>query len=161
AVSGAGRAKVGYEVTDLIESLEGVLGLNNYTSAVLVGAGKLGRALFEYDGFEAYGVRIVAAFDSDEELVRLTETKEILPMEMFETFCREHHVQIGIITVDEHSAQDVCDRMVKSGITAIWNFVPCSLNVPSDVLIQHEKLELSLALLSNELSSFLLETNGK
>ena len=108
SVSGAGRAKVGYEISNLIESLESVLGLNNYTSAVLVGAGRLGRALFEYDGFEDYGVKIVAAFDSDEQLIRLTQSKEILPMEMFETFCRAHHVQIGAdaYTVDAASAAD-------------------------------------------------------
>jgi redox-sensing transcriptional repressor len=44
--------------------------------------------------------------------------------------------------------------MVKSGITAIWNFAPCKLKVPSGVLLQNENLALSLAHLSNQLSYF-------
>ena len=58
---------------------------------------------------------------------------------------------MGIITVGEGSAQDVCNRMVKSGITAIWNFAPCKLQVPEGVLLQNENLALSLAHLRNQL----------
>ena len=43
SVSGAGKPKVGYESSDLIKRLEDTLGSNSITSAVLVGAGKLGR----------------------------------------------------------------------------------------------------------------------
>jgi redox-sensing transcriptional repressor len=42
--------------------------------------------------------------------------------------------------------------MVSGGITAIWNFAPCSLKVPSGVLLQQENLALSLAYLNNQIS---------
>ena len=46
-----------------------------------VGAGKLGRALLDYDGFEDFGVRIIAGFDRNEQAIRLGNTsKEILPI---------------------------------------------------------------------------------
>ena len=73
-------------------------------------------------------------------------------MSRFESFCKEHDIRLGIITVVEESAQDVCNQMVKSGITAIWNFAPCKLQVPDGVLLQNENLALSLAHLSNQLS---------
>ncbi|MBQ8600196.1 MAG: redox-sensing transcriptional repressor Rex [Clostridia bacterium] len=151
AVSGAGRPKVGYETVDLIKSLENVLGRGNLTFAVLVGAGKLGRALLEHDEFEDYGVKIVAAFDCNEHPIRLSSSKEILPMCQFEHFCKSRKIQIGIITVGEGSAQAVCDQMVQSGITAIWNFAPCKLEVPAGVLLKQERLALSLAYLNNQL----------
>ena len=153
-VSGAGKPRLGYVTAELIEKLEDCLGYNQLTFAVLVGAGKLGRALLQYDGFERFGVKISAAFDSNEKVINLDSKTEILPMNQFEIFCHKHNIKLGIITVGEGSAQTVCDQMVKSGITAIWNFAPCKLKVPSGVLLQNENLALSLAHLSNQLSYF-------
>lgn len=151
-VSGAGRPRLGYETQVLIDQLEDCLGYNKVTSAVLVGAGRLGRALLQYDGFEHFGVKITAAFDSNDKVINLDSKTEILPMNQFDGFCTEHNINLGIITVGEGSAQEVCDQMVKSGITAIWNFVPCKLRVPDGVLLQNENLALSLAHLRNRLS---------
>ena len=151
AVSGAGKPKLGYVTAELVEKLEDFLGCNRLTSAVLVGAGKLGRALLQYDEFEKYGVKISAAFDSNERAISLGTKTEILPMNQFEYFCKTQNIKLGIITVGEGSAQAVCDQMVKSGITAIWNFAPCKLNVPASILLQNENLALSLAHLNNQL----------
>ena len=151
AVSGAGKPKLGYATTELVEKLEDFLGCNQLTSAVLVGAGKLGRALLQFDEFQKYGVEISAAFDSNEQIISLAGKTEILPMNQFEYFCKTQNVQLGIITVGEGSAQAVCDQMVKSGITAIWNFAPCKLKVPDGILLQNENLALSLAHLNNQL----------
>jgi redox-sensing transcriptional repressor len=117
-----------------------------------VGAGKLGRALLQYDGFERFGVKITAAFDCNEEILNIDSKTKILPMNQFDGYCNENSVSLGIITVGEGSAQAVCDLMVKSGITAIWNFAPCKLQVPDGVLLQNEDLALSLAHLKNRLS---------
>ena len=154
AVSGAGKPKLGYVTAELVEKLENCLGCNQLTSAVLVGAGKLGRALLQYDEFEKYGVKISAAFDSNERAISLGSKTEILPMNQFEYFCKTKNIKLGIITVGEGSAQAVCDQMVKSGITAIWNFAPCKLKVPIGVLLQNENLALSLAHLNNQLCNF-------
>ena len=151
AVSGAGKPKLGYVTAELVEKLENCLGCNRLTSAVLVGAGRLGRALLQYDEFEKYGVKISAAFDSNERVISLGSKTEILPMNQFEYFCKTKNIKLGIITVGEGSAQAVCDQMVKSGITAIWNFAPCKLKVPVGILLQNENLSLSLAHLNNQL----------
>lgn len=154
SVSGAGKPKLGYVTSELIKKLEDCLGFNKLTFAVLVGAGKLGRALLQYDEFEQYGVTISAAFDSNEQVININSKTEILPMNQFESFCKSKNIKLGIITVGEGSAQEVCDIMVKNGITAIWNFAPCKLNVPKGVLLQNENLALSLAHLNNQLCNF-------
>lgn len=153
SVSGQGKPRVGYARQELIRSLEIALGRDGMTSAVLVGAGKLGKALLEYDEFERYGVRIVAAFDCNAQAIRVSRSIEILPMQGFEYFCMEQNIRIGIITVGRGSAQEVCERMIRSGITAIWNFAPCKLVVPPGVLLQQENLALSLAHLNNQMRS--------
>lgn len=145
AVSGGGKPKIGYKVSDLIEILEQQLGYNSLTKAVLVGAGKLGRALLEYKEFERYGVKIEAAFDSDFKAQNRGVKTQVFPMEQFENYCKDNDIRLGIITVDVDSAQPVCDRMIKSGIKAVWNFAPCNLKIQNDILIKNENLALSLA----------------
>ena len=152
AVSGAGKPKVGYKTVDLIKSIEAHLGQGDMTNAVLVGAGKLGKALLEFDDFEDYGVKIIAAFDCNETAIRYNRSIEILPMNDFDEYCKQNNVRIGIITVGAGSAQNVCDQMIESGISAIWNFAPCNLEVPDGILLKQERLALSLAYLNNKLS---------
>ena len=151
AVSGAGKPKIGYETDHLITDIERHLGYERLTNAVLVGAGKLGRALLDYDGFEEFGVKIVAGFDCNEIALK-NGTKDILPIKDMGEYCRAHDVKLGIITVGQGSAQDVCDRLVECGIEAIWNFAPASLKVPGGVLLRQENLALSLAYLNNQIS---------
>lgn len=153
AVSGLGKPKVGYRTSELISDLEDALGCKKLTPAILVGAGKLGRALLDYNGFEEYGVQITAAFDCNEQVLRMNNTsKEILPISSLKKYCSENGIRIGIITVGSGSAQDVCDQMLEAGITAIWNFAPCQLKVPDNVLVKQENLALSLAHLNSQIS---------
>ena len=151
SVCGAGKPKIGYETDKLITDIESHLGYERLTNAVLVGAGKLGRALLDYDGFEDFGVKIVAGFDCN-ETVLTKGTKEILPIRDIEVYCREHDVKLGIITVGVGSAQEVCNKLVQSGIKAIWNFAPVTLKVPNGVLLKQENLALSLAYLNNQIN---------
>ena len=152
-VSGAGKPRIGYERAKLIADIERHLGYEKLTNAVLVGAGKLGRALLDYDGFEEFGVRIVAGFDCNDQALQLgTNAKAILPIKDITAYCGEHDIKLGIITVGQGSAQEVCDKLVASGIEAIWNFAPCPLKVPSGVVLKQENLALSLAYLKGQIS---------
>ena len=84
-VSGAGRPRIGYDTETLISQLEDCLGYNQLTLTVLVGAGRLGRALLQYDGFRHYGVKITAAFDSNDRTLGFDSKTEILPMNQCKT----------------------------------------------------------------------------
>lgn len=152
SVSGAGRPKTGYNVDNLIESLEKFLGLDEVSNVVIIGAGKLGRAFLDYTGFKEYGLDIVAAFDTAVVTKEVTDSgKLIYPMADFQKFCRENDVKIGIITVPASSAQQVCDLLAENGIKAIWSFAPCSLSVPEGVSVQYENMALSLAYLNKKI----------
>lgn len=152
-VSGAGRPKTGYVKANLIERLEEYLHFKAENTAVLVGAGKLGRALLDYDGFAEYGLQISAGFDSDG---RKTGTAErgipIYPLSAFTDFCRENHPRIGILTVPETSAQGICDLMTENGILAVWDFSGARLTVPDGILVRQENMASSLAVLSEHLN---------
>lgn len=150
SVSGAGKPKIGYSVNDLIKSIENALGYGNIAKAVIVGAGKLGQALLNFDGFREYGVEISAAFDIEPK-EKDEFHREVLPMEQFEYFCKKENIKIGVITVCESAAQQICDIMVKNNIQAIWNFTPAKLDVPENVILKQENMALSLAYLNHML----------
>ena len=150
-ISGAGKPKIGYQRIDLIRDIECHLGYENTTNAVLIGAGKLGRALLDYDGFEEFGIRILAGFDCNEQKLQTEKSKPILSIKEIANYCQGHNVKIGIITVGQGSAQEVCDILIACGIRAIWNFAPCTLAVPEGILLKQENLALSLAHLNSQL----------
>lgn len=160
SVSNLGKPRIGYIVSCLIDELEAVLGYNNSNDTVIVGAGKLGKALLAYEGFKNYGFNMVSAFDIDEEITGQTEMgKNVFPLSEFEKMCKDMQIKIGVITVPAEQAQAVCDLMIESGILAIWNFAPTHLNVPKNILVQNENMATSLALLSSHLTEQINEKN--
>ena len=152
-VSDGGRPKIGYLRESLIEDIEQFLGYDNTTDAVLIGAGKLGQALLDYKGFQEYGLNVLAAFDINPERESAESGKPILHIDKLEQFCRAHKVLMGIITVPDHHAQEVCDKLIGCGIKAIWNFAPTHLDVPANILVQNQNMATSLAVLSMHLKA--------
>lgn len=156
-VSNGGRPKLGYLRENLMDDISQFLGYDNTTDAILVGAGKLGQALLGYNGFEAYGLNILAAFDIAPYSDKTEDGKPILPMEELESFCRINKVLMGIITVPASHAQQVCDKLIACGIKAIWIFAPVHLDVPENILVQYENMATSLAVLSMHLQAQIKE----
>lgn len=159
-VSSGGRPKVGYLRESLIEDIEQFLGYNNTTDAVLIGAGKLGRALLGYKGFDDYGLNIVAAFDV-QPTGAMESGKPVLPLSELERFCRENKILMGILTVPADSAQQVADLLIAGGIKAIWSFASPRLEVPGNILVQYENMATSLAVLSMHLAAQINANNEK
>lgn len=149
AICGSGKPRIGYTVFDLKASLECLIDSRN-GKAVIVGAGKLGRALLDYGGFSDYGLDILAAFDT-EVSQNNASGKPILPIDGLHDFCKENDVSIGVITVPAKAAQEVCDKLCQSGIKAIMSFAPCKLTAPEGVAIQYENMALSLAHLKTQI----------
>ncbi len=149
AICGSGKPRIGYTVSDLQKSLESLIDSRN-GKTVIVGAGKLGRALLDYGGFSDYGLDILAAFDTDVSQNSASE-KPILPIDGLRDFCKENNVSIGVIAVPAKAAQEVCDKLCQSGIKAIMSFAPCKLTAPEGVAIQYENMALSLAHLKTQI----------
>jgi len=151
-----GKPKVGYEVDALILSIEDFLGWNNTTDAFLVGAGSLGAALLGHKRLADYGLRIVAAFDSDPRKVGQTlHDVEVLGMEKLVSLTERMHIHIGVITVPAEGAQAVADLMMKGGIRALWNFAPAHIDAPEGVVVVNGDIYSTLGLLKRGLAQVL------
>ncbi len=157
-----GKPKTGFDIKTIIRDIQSFLGYDNVHEAVLVGAGKLGKALMAYPGFENYGIRIIAAFDNHPKVVGTAiQGQKVLPMEKLANLCRRMSIHIAIITVPAAQAQQVCDMLVEGGILAVWNFAPTHLSVPGHILVQNENMAASLALLSQHLVEAMKESPGE
>ena len=152
ASKNGGKPKMGYDVTQLIQDLEEFLGYRDTKSAILIGVGRLGGALLSFNGFEECGMHITAAFDNDPAKIGTSiGGVTIYDIRELDLFCRTHGILIGIITTNPSSAQSICDKMLKSGICAIWNFSTAHLEVPEKIIVHNENLAVSLAMISHAL----------
>lgn len=145
-----GKPRFGFEVRRLIEDIEKFLGYHRWTNAVIVGAGGLGRAILAYEGFENYGIHVIAAFDSSPAKVGAVGGKPVYPMDRLKDIVLRFSVRVAILTVPRGSAQEACDEIVRAGVPAILNFAPIYLQVPDGVSVKYEDLAVSLAALCGE-----------
>ena len=138
-----GKPGVGFETNQLIADIEKFLGVNNSRNAIILGAGRLGQALLNYNGF-GNDVNIMMAFDNQKSKC---DNKKIFHIDALEKKILEKDIHIAIITMPANNAQEMCDRLVNSGIKAIWNFAPTNLKVPENIVIKNEDLSTSLLIL--------------
>lgn len=138
-----GKPGVGFEINELISDIEKFLGVNNSRNAIILGAGRLGQALINYNGFEN-DIDIMMAFDNDKSKC---DNKKIFHIDSLEKKIIENDIHIAIITMPRDNAQEMCNRLVNSGIKAIWNFAPINLKVPENIAIKNEDLSTSLLVL--------------
>lgn len=156
-VSAAGRRRTGRSRQRLIMDIESYLDITTDTGTILVGTGKLGQALLDYNGFEESGMNLMAGFDINPIADQTSGGKPIYPLNRLESFCRHYNVHIGIIAVPSESAQEICDCLVSCGIKAIWNFAPVSLKVPDGVVVHSENLAVSLTALRLQMKKKMIE----
>jgi len=149
AITGiVGKPKKGYPVVALIAAIEHFLGWDEVQAAILVGAGNLGTALTGYPEFQYHGMHICAAFDQDPS--KIGQSIHGVPIFSLETLpiqVKNLDAHIAILTVPSAHAQEVADKLVAAGITAIWNFTNVKLKVPDSVIVQKEDLTSGYAML--------------
>ena len=142
-----GKPGVGFDIPKLIEDISEFLNLNDTKNLLIVGAGRLGQALMNYTGFEN-DIHKIIALDND---ISKIDNVKIFDSNKLEELVENQNINVGVITVPKHAAQEMCDRLVKAGIKAIWNFAPANLKVPEGVKIKNEDLSASLTILLNSL----------
>jgi redox-sensing transcriptional repressor len=132
-----GKQGRGYNVGRLLAELRQILGLTRDWSMVLVGVGRLGRAIVGYAGFAPQGYNIVEVFDSDAGIVGTDVDGLIVkPVDELESALRTLKIDIGIVAVPGANAQDVIDKLVAAGVKAILNYAPIAAQVPPDVHVK-------------------------
>ena len=148
-----GTRGVGYDVEFLLYQIARALGLTQVWPVVIVGIGNLGNALAGYPGFASRGFSVVGLFDTDPNRVGETVTvagKEIIVTDISKLpqVVLSSGASIGVIATPEIAAQEVCDLMVRNGITSILNFAPVLIEVPAGVDVRRVDLATELQILA-------------
>ena len=149
-----GKRGLGYQVAELTQSMRRILGLERDWRVIIVGIGKIGSALAQYEGFQQRGFRVVGLYDSDPAKIgREVYHLPVLPIEAIAEDNRERPVDIAVIAVPASAAQRVVDQVVAAGITGIMSFAPIQLHVPADVTLNTVNMAMELERLSFALSN--------
>lgn len=148
-----GTRGVGYDVEFLLYQIARALGLTQVWPVVIVGIGNLGNALAGYPGFASRGFSVVGLFDTDPGRVGESVTvagKEIVVTDISKLpqVVLSSGASIGVIATPEIAAQEVCDVMVRNGITSILNFAPVLIEVPAGVDVRRVDLATELQILA-------------
>lgn len=142
---GFGQQGYGYNVSTLLSEIKNILSLNQPYRAVVVGAGNIGTALANFEGFERDSIVIEALFDIDPALIGSSiNGKPVLHTDELETYIKKNGISIGIIAARRSAAQNIADRMQAAGVRGIWNFAPMDL---TEVEVPVENLHMTDSLL--------------
>lgn len=148
-----GKRGLGYCVEELEGQLRSILGLGQSWRVAVVGAGKIGAALFGYDEFREQGFHIEAVFDADPAKVgERWDELVVQPDAALEGVLRDLGIEIVVVAVPAPAAQEVVDRVVGAGVRGILNFAPTQLDVPAGVAVKTVDMAVEMEGLSYALS---------
>ena len=140
-----GKQGRGYSVRHLLSGLRQIVGLDRHWNVALVGVGRLGKAILSYPGLAPEGFEIVAAFDSDREVIGQTVGNlKVQAVDGLDETVTALDITIGIVAVPMQHAQGVIDQLTRCGVKAILNYAPVPLQAPEDVKIRSVDPVLSL-----------------
>ncbi|MBK9209612.1 MAG: redox-sensing transcriptional repressor Rex [Anaerolineales bacterium] len=133
-----GKQGTGYSIAYLLDKLREILKVDRKWDVVLVGAGDMGHALANYQGFANRGFHIVMIFDNDKEKVgQKIDQFTVEDTEKMIERVKAAGVKIAMLTVPAAAAQSVTDKLMQAGVKAFLNYAPISLNMPNNVKVQY------------------------
>jgi redox-sensing transcriptional repressor len=148
-----GKRGSGYAVTALRSALRRILGLERSWRVALVGAGRLGSALFGYGDFRRQGFVVDSVYDADPAKVGdCWDGVVVRSVDGLEAALRADGVDMVMVAVPAAAAQAVVDRVVAAGVAAILNFAPVKLRVPQAVTLRSVNMTMELEGLSYALA---------
>src|SRR5437762_9969558 len=111
-----GKRGLGYAVPELTRRIRDILGLERGYRVVLVGAGRMGGALVQYQGFKQRGFHITAIYDHDARKIGSRWNGLVVrDVTHLENDLKKDPSDIAIVATPAESAQQVVDRLVQIG----------------------------------------------
>lgn len=142
---GFGQQGYGYNVEYLYGEIGSILGLENGYTAILVGAGNMGRAFTMNTNFEKRGFRLIGIFDKDPEKIG-TQIRDITiqDYDKAKAFIKEKKPTMAIIAVPRDKVSEVVSELKDFGIKAFLNFSYTEVTSSDDTVVENVHLGDSL-----------------
>ncbi len=133
---GFGQQGYGYNVSELREIIGSILGVNERTGVILIGAGNLGKAVATHLDFQKRGCRLIGIFDRNKELHGTkTAGLPIQSMQELAEFCEQQHPEVAVLCIPKGAAQELADQLIALGIRGFWNFSHFDLRINNPHII--------------------------
>jgi len=143
---------VGYQVAELADHLDALLGLDRDHPMVIVGVGNLGSALARYLGFNHGAFHVVAGIDNDPRKIgRTIAGFTVRDAADLAEVVRETGAVIGVLTVPSELAQHYYDALADAGVRGVLNFATVRVKPRPGVPLKNVDLRINL----EELAFFL------
>lgn len=147
-----GHQGYGYSVNQLIEEISLICGFSKHRTAILVGAGYLGRTVASTVNFDELGFHLLAVFDKKESVIgQIVHGLPVRPVDHIDDYCREYKPQAAVLCLPFEDAPIIARQLSRLGVKAIWNIGPFELPEIQDVIIQNDDLAKGLMQLSYKL----------
>lgn len=149
---GFGQQGYGYNVKSLQGEIAKILGLDQGYTAVMVGAGNMGRTFATNTKFESRGFRLIGIFDSDEKKFgSVINGHAVQDYSTIGAFIAEHKPEMAILTVPKEAMHEVAEELIGYGIKAFLNFSYTELSAADHIAVENVHLSDSLMRLSYKL----------
>ena len=142
-----GRLGKGYPIDRLRSLITKELGITKRKAAV-IGLGKIGSAIMNYENFSSSDIEIVAGFDSDINRIDTIKTKiPLFASRQISEIVQDKNIEIAFLTSSPESARTCFERLEEGGIKAILNFTPIFM-ASDKIHIRNMDLGLEATILS-------------
>lgn len=131
-----GNTGSGYDVARLKQHLSESMGFERVRKTCIVGLGRLGSALLEYNQFDPSGFSVEAGFDSNINRLETIRTGiPVFPAYEIPEVVKRKNIELALLTVPAPFAQEAADALAEGGIRGIINFAPVSLAPSSSSIV--------------------------
>ncbi len=152
---GFGQQGYGYNVKYLYNKISDILGVSANFTAVIIGAGNLGRAITGSNMFEHRSMELIGIFDVNPAIVgQCVDGYPVRDMHTLAAFAAENPIDIAILTVPKETAQETADKIAALGVRGIWNFTSTELSMKSkNIMVENVHMGDSLMRLMYEINN--------
>jgi redox-sensing transcriptional repressor len=139
-----GHRRGGYAIDDLITRLNSILGEEGHRNIIVIGCGKIGTALINYNGFARESISVVAGFDIRPDRIGQTAPVPIYSLKEMPAFVQQNQIQIAVLAIPEDAAAQVLEALILAGIKGVLNFAPVQLRSYGKCAIQNINIAMEI-----------------
>ncbi len=153
-ISGNGKPKVGYQISELKSDIEKIIHQNKFTNVIIIGAGKIGCALANFEGFKKDNFNLIGIFDNDLKKIGQNVSGLIVKnIDELSLFCKENQVSLAILSVPSFSVKDVSLKLEETNIKGVLNFSNAKVENNNRMCVKNVDIVSLLMMLAVEINN--------
>lgn len=150
---GFGQQGYGYNVSQLCDEIEKILGIRHSFKCILIGAGNLGRAIVRHMPFQHLGFDLIGVFDNSPQVIgTMISSHQVLDYAKIGRFYQENAPEMAILCIPREYVEAISDELYGLGIRSFWNFSHYDISLKhADAIVENVHMNDSMMILCYKL----------